>query len=207
MTRRALTEPELAPKAGLGSSLDWALGHAGRTPSELNSQPWRHTVHLRDDGTAIVELGLDRSRRLPHVDPDDREAVLACGAWLLNLRLALVAVGLVSWVEVVSDAEQPDLLGRCLDARYAVEQPATVVVLGSPEDDRPSLLRVGAGMQRLLLRATALGLAASYRKAALHVPELRRELGRVVQLDHPQVVLRLGLGTGAPTTGRLEGTR
>lgn len=334
MTWRALTEPEFAPEAGLGSSLDWALGHAGRAPSELNSQPWRHTVHLHDDGTAIVELGLDRSRRLPRVDPDDREAVLACGAWLLNLRLALVAVGLVAQVEVVSDAEQPDLLARvavapgrgrevdrdlrlaiyrrathraafepgtvtappldhlcaeaaregalvCVlnsreqqelsllslravqqvrsdngvqrevaawtrprtgprdgvpgqahdlgtlqswleptllrhgrsrtvtdeDARYAAEQPATVVVLGSPKDDRPSLLRVGAGMQRLLLRATALGLAASYRNATLHVPELRRALGRVVQLDHPQVVLRLGLGTGAPTTGRLDGTR
>lgn len=328
MTSRAVLVPELAPEAGLRASLDWALAHAQRAPSELNTQPWRVVVD-EHGGTAVLQLWLDRSRLLPHVDPDDREAVLACGAWLLNLRLALTAIGLQATVEVCMDLAQPDLLARIemspgrtqepdldlrlaifsrathrapfepgavstsvlnhlvaeaaregalvsepgaterrelsrlttqaveqvrhdgevqrevatwsrarpvprdgvpgvaheltalhawleptllrhglsrtsteQDSRHAGETSATVLVLGSPDDSRSAVLRAGAGMQRLLLRATAGGLAASYRNAALHVPDLRRQLGRVVQLDHPQVVLRLGIGTAAPATGR-----
>lgn len=325
-----LLAPMLAPDASLAHSLDWALAHAQRAPSELNSQPWRHTVVQDDRGrTARVELRLGRERLLPHVDPDDREAVLACGAWLLNLRIALAATSLsatvtivtapltdvLAYIEVTFDGGHREVdrdlrlavfarathrgafapgvvdptvtdhltaeaaregalvsvLGprergeldrlsagavqivlldhdvqqevaswtrphgqpsdgvpgpahglstlrswleparlrhglsrtsRVEEALYAAEPSATVLVLGSADDSPASLLRAGAGMQRLLLRATACGLAASYRNAALHVPELRRELARVLQLDHPQVVLRIGIGTPEPTTGR-----
>ena len=324
-------DPVLAPDAPLVKVLDWALAHAQRAPSELNSQPWRPTVVLHDHGrTARIELRLDEARLLPHVDPDDREAILACGAWLLNLRIALAATSLTAVVEIVASrrsdvlalievtldggtrevdrdlrravfarathrgAFAPGVVDPCvldhltaeaaregalvtvlgtreldeldrlstgavrivrLDhdvqhevaawsrphgqprdgvpgaahglnalqswleptrlrhgmshtsqgeaARYAAEPSATVLALGSPDDSRAALLRAGAGMQRLLLRATACGLAASYRNAALHVPELRRELARVLQLDHPQVVLRLGQGTPTSMTGRL----
>ena len=330
-TRTRLPEPQLAPEARLPDAVGWALAHAARAPSELNAQPWHHSVAFGNDGTsARIELGLERSRLLPQVDPDDREAVLACGAWLLNLRLALDAVGLLAVVQLYDEEERPDLLAavavsrgvrrteahrdlrqavfarathraafepgtvptavldhlvaeaaregalvsvlgrdeqlavarlgglavqevrrddgvqrevaawsrprvdsedgvpgaahslttlqawleptrlchglshtsRDEEATQSAERSATLLVLGSPGDDRTSLLRAGAGMQRLLLRATASGLAASYRNAALHVPALRRELGRAVQLDHPQVVLRLGLGAGTATTGR-----
>ncbi|MER7014463.1 nitroreductase family protein [Saccharopolyspora sp. NPDC000359] len=62
---------------------------AGMAPSLHNSQPWRFriTPHL-------IELHADPGRRLRAADPEDRELWLACGAALLNLRLALAHEGI-----------------------------------------------------------------------------------------------------------------
>jgi nitroreductase len=61
---------------------------AGAAPSLYNAQPWRFRVlpHL-------IEVHSDPTRRLPAADPGDQELRLACGAALLNLRLALEHVG------------------------------------------------------------------------------------------------------------------
>ncbi|MBE9373556.1 nitroreductase family protein [Saccharopolyspora sp. HNM0983] len=65
------------------------LALAGRAPSLHNTQPWRFTPH-----PDVLEVHADPQRRLPHTDPDDRELRLACGAAVLNLRLALQQHGL-----------------------------------------------------------------------------------------------------------------
>ena len=64
-------------------------------PSVHNSQPWR----FRLDADSI-ELLADPARRLPAADPDDRELRLACGAALLNLRLALLRLGIQPEVRI-----------------------------------------------------------------------------------------------------------
>src|SRR5215207_10430276 len=64
--------------------LRFALRYAVLAPSSHNSQPW-----LFHTGGNAVEIYADRRRRLPVVDPDDRELVMSCGAALYNLRLAL----------------------------------------------------------------------------------------------------------------------
>ncbi|GIJ48108.1 hypothetical protein Val02_49940 [Virgisporangium aliadipatigenens] len=64
------------------------LRTAASAPSVHNSQPWRFAVH--DSGFAVL---LDRSRLLPAIDPDGREAWISVGAALLNLRLAVLARG------------------------------------------------------------------------------------------------------------------
>ena len=74
----------------------------------------------------------------------------------------------------------------------ALTDAAVLIVVGAPSDAPDALVRAGRAMQRLLLTARTAGLSASFCNAALHVPELRRALGRAVQLDHPQVLLRLG---------------
>ncbi|MCW2616139.1 MAG: nitroreductase [Frankiales bacterium] len=312
----------LPPEAGLEQSLEWAVAHAALAPSEHNSQPWSFRATLRD-GAATVDLLLDESRRLEVVDPDQREAVLACGAALLNLRLALAGAGLGVVVVSCPDPERPELLARLSvggetverdvdgplrlavplrgthrgpfestdvpselvahlvaeaalegafvapaegaahaevvrltvaaeeslwsDAAYRREaaawsranstgqhdgvpgyasglgavrswlQPTLAVatgrpawsleemleagyhapvllVIGSPDDSRPAVLRAGQAMQRLLLRARAERLAASYLNGSLHMPELRKDLGALVQVPAPQVVVRLGYG-------------
>jgi nitroreductase len=113
---RATMARALAPDAGLADTLTWALAHACAAPSELNSQPWQFTVCLPAEAhgavEAVLELRLDVARRLATIDPDGREAHLACGAALLNLRLALRGAQLDSEVVLRPDADAPELLAR-----------------------------------------------------------------------------------------------
>lgn len=116
--------PLLAPEATVVDVLTWAVAHARLAPSELNTQPWlfRALVDHRA-GTARVELVLDPSRTLPHLDPDRRGAVLACGGALLHLRLALSAAGVGCAVHPAPDPGRPELLA-VVDVRgRAAERP------------------------------------------------------------------------------------
>ena len=322
----------LAPDARIGDAVDWAVALAVHAPSELNTQPWsfRATVD-RLGTTAVVELLLDASRLLPRVDPDGREAVLACGAALENLLLVLRGAGLATTVTLTPGPPRtpmvlaevtvsgraaeppadrslrlaipfrtshrgqfdaapvpPSLVDHLVAAAAAGGAPVTVVdaaarahlialeeqgsallrsdsayqaevaawartntsgapdgipgyahglttwqswvdpfrgrrglrprgghdngaalsgaavliVVGAPSDAAAALVRAGRGLQRLLLTARTAGLAASFCNAALHVPELRQAVGRAVQLDHPQVVLRLGYAPQGPPVPR-----
>ncbi len=84
-----------------------AVKYAILAPSNHNSQPW--VFRVCDDH---VELFADRSRRLPVVDPDDRELVISCGAALFHLRLALHHFGLAHETELRPEVVSPDLLAR-----------------------------------------------------------------------------------------------
>jgi hypothetical protein len=82
-----------------------ALTAATAAPSLHNSQPWRFRCT-----PTVIELHADPARAVPVADPDHRELLLACGAALLNLRLALRAMGLHPTVSLLPDRRQPDLL-------------------------------------------------------------------------------------------------
>ena len=84
-----------------------ALKYAILAPSSHNSQPW--VFRIGDD---YLEMFADRSRRLPVVDPDDRELVISCGAALFMLRLALRNFGIGAHTEILPDPSKPDLLAR-----------------------------------------------------------------------------------------------
>jgi hypothetical protein len=65
------------------------LAAAAMAPSVFNTQPWRFAV----DG-AVIELYADSERTLHwSVDPFGRQAVISCGAALLNLRVAAAHLG------------------------------------------------------------------------------------------------------------------
>ncbi|MGY1634580.1 Acg family FMN-binding oxidoreductase [Geodermatophilus sp. SYSU D01186] len=86
----------------------------------------------------------------------------------------------------------------------AVERP-TVVLLGTDNDDRTAWLLAGQALGRLLLRATADGLAASPLTQALDWPATRTRMrARLSLVGHPQMLLRMGYpSTGeAPHSGR-----
>lgn len=115
---------ELAPEASLAEAVTWAVAYAVHAPSELNAQPWAFTSTTGDrPGTAVVALLLDRSRLLPAVDPDEREAVLACGAALTNLLLVLHGAELATTVRLVPDDARPDLLAE-VTVRGRAPEPA-----------------------------------------------------------------------------------
>jgi nitroreductase len=74
----------------------------------------------------------------------------------------------------------------------AVERP-TVLLLGTDSDDRAAWLLSGQALGRLLLRATAEGLAASPLTQALDWPSTRTRMrGRLSLVGYPQMLLRMG---------------
>lgn len=85
----------------------WAVSYAILAPSGHNTQPWRFRIQDH-----VIELYADRTRSLPVVDPDDRELTIACGAALLNLRLALDHAGVFYQVDLLPDGADADLLAR-----------------------------------------------------------------------------------------------
>jgi hypothetical protein len=64
------------------------LRAATAAPSLYNSQPWRFVVVEHE-----ARIFLDPDRRSPVADPQGRQQVIACGAALLNLRLAIRELG------------------------------------------------------------------------------------------------------------------
>ena len=75
--------------------------------------------------------------------------------------------------------------------RLAAESPALVVVT-SRTDDAYGWITAGQALQRVLLRATVLGVSASYLNPAVEVDAVRERLAGLVGGECPQVVLRVG---------------
>jgi hypothetical protein len=98
----------LMPVGGLtAEQVRTVLTAAAAAPSLHNSQPWRFR-----STRSMLELYADTSRALPVADADHRELVLACGAALTNLRLAIRVLGVYPDVLLCPDPDQPDLLAR-----------------------------------------------------------------------------------------------
>ena len=70
-----------------------------------------------------------------------------------------------------------------------------LLVLSTPRDGQAEWFAAGEALQRVLLRAAAHGLSASYFAQPIETPELRRRLSDVlVESGVPQVMFRLGYG-------------
>jgi nitroreductase len=78
-----------------------------------------------------------------------------------------------------------------------------VVVLGTDRDDRDDWLACGQALEAVLLRATSIGLSASYLNQVLEVSDLRQQIAALVRpRGRPQLILRLGYGRPEPPTPR-----
>lgn len=75
-----------------------------------------------------------------------------------------------------------------------IRSAAAVAVITTFTDDRTAQVNAGRAAMRFWLRATHLGIAGQPTTAPLHVPRLRRKLGRALEAHHrcPQIVFRLG---------------
>ncbi|MEV0702788.1 nitroreductase [Saccharopolyspora sp. NPDC050389] len=105
----------------LGLSAEQAqdvVRQAGLAPSLHNSQPWRFRLLPH-----AIELHSDPQRRLPAADPDDRELWLACGAALLNLRLALEHAGVRPVVTLLPRLTAPTALAEVRSGGQTTQAP------------------------------------------------------------------------------------
>jgi nitroreductase len=80
---------------------------ATMAPSMHNTQPWKFRV-LRD--SQAIEVRADPARMLRHGDPHGRAVHIACGAALVNLRLAVAAGGREPVTRLLPDPAEPLLL-------------------------------------------------------------------------------------------------
>ncbi len=83
------------------------LGAATLAPSMHNTQPWRFRVSR---ASQTIELFADPARMLRYSDPHGRAMHIACGAALLNLRLAVAVADREPVVRLLPDTGQPLLL-------------------------------------------------------------------------------------------------
>jgi nitroreductase len=78
-----------------------------------------------------------------------------------------------------------------------------LLVLSTPRDGKAEWVQAGEALQRVLLRATAAGLFASYFAQPIETPELRRRLAEAIgESGAPQVMFRLGYGLDPRATPR-----
>jgi hypothetical protein len=139
---RSSVDPAEFPVGGTTSDvLRFVLRYAVLAPSTYNHQPWQFDV---DD--THLDVYLDESRGLAVVDPDDREAVVSCGAAVLNIRLALAYFGYWTAVRLLPDPAEPALLARVAfdrsvtmtdDDRRLFAQITRRYTNRGPFDDRP----------------------------------------------------------------------
>lgn len=96
------------PAAGTPTQqLRFLLNYAVLAPSGHNSQPW-----LFDLGDGRVDVLADRSRRLPVVDPDDRELTISCAVAAETLVLAARQFGLTLGLAPFPEGPRSDLVAR-----------------------------------------------------------------------------------------------
>jgi len=96
------------------------LYYASLAPSGHNTQPWY--VKVKSPNEWIISA--DPNRRLPAVDPKNREVMLSIGAIVENLKIAAGTFGLQAEMEVIaSDTIDPDILKVSLKSASSIDYP------------------------------------------------------------------------------------
>lgn len=102
-----IAEKDFPHHASAAEKLAFCIKYAVLAHSTYNSQPWY--FRIKND-TAFVHI--DRRYALSVIDPDDREAVMACSGAMFHLRLALRHFGYKELTEISPDKRDPSLVGK-----------------------------------------------------------------------------------------------
>jgi hypothetical protein len=133
------------------------LRFAAVAPSTHNSQPWR--FRLNPDG---IEVFADYRRRMPGIDPDNRELLLSVGCAITNLRIAARHFGLSCRVDysLTGGSEDPIAMVHLTPAgsgRHGTHPELLFPFIGTRRTNRqPFMLsRVPQSLLRLLADVAA----------------------------------------------------
>lgn len=176
---------------------------ATAAPSPRNSQPWRFRC-----APGAIELYADNDRAVPAAGPDHRELLLACGAALLNLRVAIRVLGGYPIVRLFPRHHDPTLLATVrVEGRRAVTPTDRALADAIPRR-RTNLLPfhpipVSLRARNELRRAAETERAWLAVVSPAHLPELRalvHRAHRIQRLPEPRddwVLREVGAGAGA----------
>jgi len=163
----------------------------------LDEGAWLHVVHDPDQRAAVHTLVL-RAHRRQTADPDFRAELDAWSTRPAEQRdgVSAEAGGPMPepydrWVmrDFTGGTGRPRLPGKDFE-----EEPL-IAVLTSHLSGTTAEVQVGQALQRVLLTATAGGLATSFLSQVVEVPQTREELRRLIGGTRPpQAVLRIGHG-------------
>jgi hypothetical protein len=115
----------------IASAVRTAVQAATWAPSVHNTQPWSFVV----DGDEIA-LRADSDRKLRLGDATGRELLISCGAALMNMRLAVRALGYEPQVRVLPDPDRPALLATVRPAAAAAADEDTRLLYAEIEHRR-----------------------------------------------------------------------
>ncbi|SDW05610.1 Nitroreductase family protein [Saccharopolyspora shandongensis] len=178
---------------------------AGLAPSPRNSQPWRFRVLPN-----VIELHAAPAQLLPTGDPGDHDLRLACGAALLNLRLALAHAGVRPVVTLLPRLSSPTVLAEIRSGghqRPDAEQIALYEAIPARRTQRRPLqpTAVAVSIQHdLRIAARAEGAWLHLVRPAEH-DELAGLLRHALQSDaEPAPLLAVLCTTGSDAKSELE---
>ncbi len=113
-------QPACRQIANLDNTAMTILYHASLAPSGHNTQPWR--VRIESPDSWIIEA--DVARRLPCVDPQNRELLLSLGTFVENLSLAAGANGVGTEIQVLArDRHERDVVRVALHPHKPTNYP------------------------------------------------------------------------------------
>ncbi len=140
-----------------------AASAAGSAPSIHNTQPWHWRLHGDE-----LDLSVDRRRTLKLTDPDDRLAIVSCGAALHHARVSLAADGWHATVTRLPDSPQPGHLATIrADGPIPVEPAAVreLQAVGMRHTDRRPIPGVHIDADKL----RSIGVAAQAQGSSLQL--------------------------------------
>jgi len=174
------------------------LYYASLAPSGHNTQPW--AVKITPEGFTV---GQDPARRLPAVDPANRELLLSLGAFIENLCLAAAVYGFrgdceatapnalaedIAKIKLTKDKPAAYPLRR-LELRRTIRKgqlnremkPADVAALLAPVQDRAVFFPAASGEAGLIRQYAAASFAAQAHRAAA-----QEELSRWIRFSNAE---------------------
>ncbi len=169
---------------------------------------WLHVIQRDDVRTAVADLIAEGDRQQWQDESFRRELA----SWTHSSR-QMRRDGIPGYAKGVSETAAyagPNVLRTfdmgngeaAKDHEIAMASPA-LVVLGTDADTPAAWLAAGQALERILLRARAAGVWASYLNQPIEIPALRTQLSRLLDgFGYPQLLLRLGYGPDVRPTPR-----